>query len=91
MCGIVGYIGTRNATPFILDGLQRLEYRGYNSAGIAIANAGRHRPAPRRRQAEQSARQTGTRTDQRVRSASVTPAGRLTAHPPNTMLTPMSA
>lgn len=36
MCGIVAYIGTRNATPIILNGLKRLEYRGYDSAGIAV-------------------------------------------------------
>ncbi|MDR2006074.1 MAG: glutamine--fructose-6-phosphate transaminase (isomerizing) [Acidaminococcales bacterium] len=36
MCGIVGYIGEENATPFLLDGLSRLEYRGYDSAGIAV-------------------------------------------------------
>ncbi|MFL5465449.1 MAG: glutamine--fructose-6-phosphate transaminase (isomerizing) [Gemmatimonadaceae bacterium] len=38
MCGIVGYIGTRSCTPMLVDGLKRLEYRGYDSAGVAIMN-----------------------------------------------------
>lgn len=40
MCGIVGYIGPKNATPIILEGLKRLEYRGYDSAGIAVLQDG---------------------------------------------------
>lgn len=38
MCGIVGYIGRNNALPVLLDGLHRLEYRGYDSAGVALLN-----------------------------------------------------
>ena len=39
MCGIIGYTGARDAAPLLLDGLQRLEYRGYDSAGIAVLDA----------------------------------------------------
>ena len=38
MCGIIGYIGDKQATPFLIDGLRRLEYRGYDSSGIAVKN-----------------------------------------------------
>jgi glucosamine--fructose-6-phosphate aminotransferase (isomerizing) len=40
VCGIVGYIGEQQAAPILMEGLHRLEYRGYDSAGIALANRG---------------------------------------------------
>ena len=42
MCGIVGYVGARNAAPVVLEGLRKLEYRGYDSAGVATVGSGLH-------------------------------------------------
>ena len=39
MCGIIGYLGPQEAMPILLDGLKRLEYRGYDSAGVAVIGA----------------------------------------------------
>ncbi len=41
MCGIIGYVGKKAASPILLEGLRRLEYRGYDSAGVAILDGGR--------------------------------------------------
>ena len=40
MCGIIGYVGSRDCEPLLLHGLERLEYRGYDSAGIALLEEG---------------------------------------------------
>ncbi|MBW7935236.1 MAG: glutamine--fructose-6-phosphate aminotransferase, partial [Gemmatimonadaceae bacterium] len=59
MCGIIGYIGAKEATPFLLEGLRRMEYRGYDSAGVALVNDG---ALTTRRAAGKIARLEGTLT-----------------------------
>ena len=63
MCGIVGFTGAQQAAPILLDGLSKLEYRGYDSAGIAVRNGenetevvkakGRLKPSQRKQIMEQ--------------------------------------
>ena len=53
MCGIVGYVGEKQAQDVVIEGLRRLEYRGYDSAGIALVADGRHRLGQAGRQAGQ--------------------------------------
>ncbi len=55
MCGIIGYVGKKNAGPILISGLRRLEYRGYDSAGIALVSRGRlktHKAAGKIRELE---------------------------------------
>jgi len=48
MCGIVGYVGVRQAQPILLNGLKRLEYRGYDSSGVAVILSGKKSPSIRK-------------------------------------------
>ena len=50
MCGIIGYVGSRASKPLLMQGLERLEYRGYDSAGIALLEERRARLRARRRE-----------------------------------------
>ena len=81
MCGIVGYIGPRDATPIILNGLKRLEYRGYDSAGLAVLEDGQHRGPPGCGQACRTWSTWWTSRPSTARRASGTPAGPPTARP----------
>lgn len=51
MCGIIGYSGYRPAIPVVIEGLHHLEYRGYDSAGVASVQQGRFQDSARQRQA----------------------------------------
>ena len=92
MCGIVGYAGPRPATPILVRALHDLEYRGYDSAGIAVLVAGRTaRSSITKRQgkiANLESALAGGRTGHRQRPASATRAGRPTASPATSTPTP---
>ena len=88
MCGIVGYIGPRQAAGLLLEGLRRLEYRGYDSSGIAVVNGNGlkiMKAAGKLSVLEQAA---GGRDAAAAPSASGTPAGPPTARPPRPTRTP---
>ena len=80
MCGIVGYVGMRSAQQVLLDGLEKLEYRGYDSAGVALALDGgirvvksKGRLAELRKKLELQALITGESLAQGMRQVSETP------------------
>ena len=80
MCGIVGYVGSQQAAPLLLEGLGRLEHRGYDSAGVAVLGPGKEsrlRVAKRAGRVRDLADQLPDASP--ARSGSVTRAGRPTA------------
>jgi glucosamine--fructose-6-phosphate aminotransferase (isomerizing) len=87
MCGIVGYIGPRQAAPLLLEGLKRLEYRGYDSAGLAVLDGGRlaiRKRAGKLRELEELVRQQpveGTVGLGHTRWATHGPPTEINAHP----------
>ena len=82
MCGIVGYVGPKPLLPVLMDGLRRLEYRGYDSAGVAVVRDGQTGDPPQRRQAVATSRTCSRSSRSRASSASATRAGRRTAGRP---------
>ncbi|HEY2003561.1 MAG TPA: glutamine--fructose-6-phosphate transaminase (isomerizing) [Candidatus Saccharimonadia bacterium] len=87
MCGIVGYVGPKDALPVLLNGLRRMEYRGYDSAGVALLNGGRTTVVKRPgkianlTKALDTARPKGTTGIGHTRWATHGAPGELNAHP----------
>jgi glucosamine--fructose-6-phosphate aminotransferase (isomerizing) len=87
MCGIVGYVGGKEASPILLDGLRRLEYRGYDSAGLATVNHGRMQMRKRKGRVADLARfvrekpAQGNQGISHTRWATHGPANDVNAHP----------
>lgn len=81
MCGIVGYVGKRSAQDVLLDGLEKLEYRGYDSAGVALALDGGIRVIKSKGRLHSCARNWPHRLWHRASAASGTPGGLPTVSP----------
>ena len=82
MCGIVGYVGKRSAQDVLLDGLEKLEYRGYDSAGVALALDGGIRVVKSKGRLTQLRQKLAAQAlAQRASAASGTPGGLPTVSP----------
>ncbi len=81
MCGIVGYVGKRSAQDVLLDGLEKLEYRGYDSAGVALALDGGIRVVKAKDGSPPCGKSWRRSSWHKASAASATPAGLPMASP----------
>ena len=81
MCGIVGYVGKRNAQDVLLGGLEKLEYRGYDSAGVALALEGGIRVVKSKGRLAELRKRLAVEALAGAAAASATPGGRPTGSP----------
>ena len=81
MCGIVGYVGKRSAQDVLLDGLEKLEYRGYDSAGVALAQEGGIRVVKSKGRLDALRQKLAVQALAESSCASGTPGGRPTGNP----------
>ncbi len=92
MCGIVGYAGDKQAAPILLEGLSRLEYRGYDSAGLAVRDGdGKIRVVKAKGRLKSWRKKRITAGRCRAAPGSGTRGGRLTERPPRSTRTRTAA